>query len=129
VPGRNIYFITALAQKAYQLGGRHIAMGVNIMDYSGYPDCRPEFLEAMRDALTVGVFNNVGLGMHAPLMYLDKQAIVRLGMVLGVHYEDTHSCYNGIKGGCGECDSCILRRRAFEQIGTVDPSIDKWIKS
>jgi len=129
VPGRNVYFITALAQRAYQIGTRHIAMGVNILDYSGYPDCRPEFIESMRDALTVGVFNGEGMGVHAPLMYLNKTNIVRLGRVLGVQYEDTHSCYEGVRGGCGECDSCILRRRAFESIGVMDPAQEKWIKS
>lgn len=122
VPGRNVYFFTALAQVAYQEGWRHIAMGVNIMDYSGYPDCRPEFLEAMRTAIRIGIFNGTDLGVHAPLMYLDKKQIIRLGRELGVDYSRTHSCYNGIQGGCGTCDSCILRRSAFKQLGEVDPA-------
>ena len=123
VPGRNVYFTTALAQMAYKEGLRHIALGVNILDYSGYPDCRPEFLDAMRTALRIGIFNGTDLGVHAPLMYLDKTQIIRLGMELGVDYSRTHSCYNGVAGGCGTCDSCILRRRAFEELGTTDPSI------
>ena len=123
VPGRNLYFMTALAQTAYSQGDRHIAMGVNILDYSGYPDCRPEFMEAMRKALAIGVFNASDLGVHAPLMFLDKKQIIRLGMNLGVQYENTHSCYNGVRGGCGTCDSCILRRKAFVDLGIEDPSI------
>jgi len=122
VPGRNVYFITALAQAAYQEGWRHIAMGVNILDYSGYPDCRPEFLEAMRTALRVGIFNGTDLGVHAPLMYLNKKQIIRLGNDLGVDYSMTHSCYKGVPGGCGECDSCKLRRAAFAELGGEDPA-------
>jgi len=123
VPGRNVYFITALAQAAYTRGWRHVSMGVNVLDYSGYPDCRPEFLEPMRQALAVGVFNGQDLGVHAPLMFLNKTQIIRLGLHLGVQYEATHSCYNGVTGGCGTCDSCILRRRAFRELGIDDPSI------
>ena len=127
VPGRNIYFMTALAQNAYAFNSKHIAMGVNILDYSGYPDCRPEFLVKMRDALSIGIFNGdeTTLGVHAPLMYLNKVNIIRIGSHLGVKYEDTHSCYNGVIGGCGTCDSCILRRRAFVELGYDDPSINK----
>lgn len=125
VPGRNVYFFTALAQAAYTRGWRHIAMGVNVLDYSGYPDCRPEFMEAMRHALSIGIFNGVGFGAHAPLMYLNKEKIIRLGMQLGVSYEDTHSCYNGVAGGCGTCDSCIIRRQAFKGLGLDDPAIAK----
>ena len=123
VPGRNVYFITALAQYAYASGWRHIAMGVNQVDYSGYPDCRPEFLESMRKSLSIGIFNGQDIGVHAPLMYLDKSQIIRLGNELNVDYSKTHSCYEGVDGGCGKCDSCILRRKAFEKIGIVDPSI------
>ena len=123
VPGRNIYFITALAQLAYQEGWRHVAMGVNVLDYSGYPDCRPEFLDAMRTALRIGVFNGIDIGVHAPLMYLNKKEIIRLGLELDVDYSKTHSCYQGVVGGCGVCDSCKLRRAAFEELGFVDPAI------
>ena len=125
VPGRNIYFMTALAQNAYSFNSKHIAMGVNVLDYSGYPDCRPEFLTKMRDALSIGIFNGeeATLGVHAPLMYLNKSNIIRLGLQLGVNYADTHSCYNGVVGGCGECDSCILRRKAFNELGATDPSM------
>ena len=123
VPGRNIYFTTALAQVAYSKGWRHIALGVNILDYSGYPDCRPEFLEAMREALRIGIFNGTDIAIHAPLMYVNKQHIIKLGNYLGVDYARTHSCYEGIKGGCGQCDSCILRRAAFVGLGQTDPSM------
>lgn len=125
VPGRNAYFMTALAQVAYAKGGRHLAMGVNILDYSGYPDCRPEFIHPMREALRIGVFNGTDIGVHAPLMLLDKKNIIRLGTELGVAYEDTHSCYEGVPGGCGECDSCILRRRAFKELELEDPAQTK----
>lgn len=125
VPGRNIYFITALAQAAYTRGWRHISMGVNVLDYSGYPDCRPEFIRAMREALGIGVFNNQDVAVHVPLMHLNKVQIIRLGMHLGVDYGSTHSCYNGVAGGCGACDSCILRRKAFTDLGLVDPAIEK----
>jgi len=124
VPGRNLYFMTALAQNSYSFNSKHIAMGVNVLDYSGYPDCRPEFVAKMRDALSIGIFGQESsLGVHAPLMYLNKANIIRLGMQLGVSYGDTHSCYNGVVGGCGECDSCQLRRQAFESLGHQDPSI------
>lgn len=127
VPGRNLYFMTAIAQAAFRNGWRHIALGVNALDYSGYPDCRPEFVAAMREALSLGVFNGHDIGVHAPLMMLNKRNIIRLGIELGVKYDDTHSCYNGYAGGCGECDSCLLRRAAFNELGLVDPSIAKWI--
>jgi 7-cyano-7-deazaguanine synthase len=101
---------------------------MNVMDYSGYPDCRPEFLEPMRRALAVGVFNGRDFGVHAPLMWMGKVGIIRLGLHLGVRYEDTHSCYQGVIGGCGSCDSCILRRKAFQELGLEDPSIAKHSK-
>lgn len=126
VPGRNVYFLTALAQEAYATGNRHIAIGVNILDYSGYPDCRPEFLDHMRNALRIGVFDGLDIGIHAPLMYLDKKSIIRLGLYLGVKYGYTHSCYNGVRGGCGECDSCQLRRAAFRELGVRDPAVEMW---
>ena len=122
VPGRNVYFMTALAQLAYRIGARHIGMGVNVLDYSGYPDCRPEFVAAMRKALSIGVFDGSDIGVHAPLMFLNKVNIIRLGNELGVMYEDTHSCYEGVPGGCGECDACQLRRRAFKALGQTDPA-------
>lgn len=125
VPGRNVYFMTALAQAAYARGWRHIALGVNVLDYSGYPDCRPEFVAAMRKALSIGVFNGHDIGVHAPLMYLNKKQIIRLGLELNVDYKLTHSCYNGVIGGCGECDSCILRRNAFNELGMQDPAMER----
>jgi 7-cyano-7-deazaguanine synthase len=123
VPGRNVYFTTALAQVAYTEGWRHIALGANILDYSGYPDCRPEFFDAMRTALRIGIFNGTDVGMHMPLMKLTKVQIIRLGNHLGVDYAKTHSCYNNVPGGCGTCDSCLLRRDAFKKCDTVDPAI------
>ena len=123
VPGRNVYFTTALAQVAYTEGWRHVALGANVLDYSGYPDCRPEFFDAMRTALRIGIFNGVDVGMHMPLMQLDKRQIIRLGDYLGVDYANTHSCYNNVPGGCGTCDSCLLRREAFRKCGREDPAI------
>jgi len=123
VPGRNIYFSTALAQRAYAFGLRHVALGVNVLDYSGYPDCRPEFYTAMQQAIRIGIFNGDDVAFHTPLMQLTKVQIIRLGQELGVDYARTHSCYDGIIGGCGKCDSCILRRGAFEELGLKDPAI------
>lgn len=123
VPGRNIYFITALSQIAFAKGYRHIALGVNAVDYSGYPDCRPEFIKYMMQALIVGVFNGVDFAIHTPLIYLKKQDIIRLGQWLGVDYAKTHSCYNGVVGGCGQCDSCKIRRDAFAVLGQTDPAV------
>ncbi len=123
VPGRNVYFTTALAQVAYTEGWRHIALGVNVLDYSGYPDCRPEFFDAMRIALRIGVFNGDDVGIHAPLMKMTKVQIIRLGNELGVDYAKTHSCYMGTVGGCHVCDSCLIREQAFKELGTVDPAI------
>ena len=103
-----------------------IANGV-LAHNSGYPDCRPEFLDAMRNAIGIGIYNGTGadVGVHAPLMHLTKAQIIRLGRQLGVRYEDTHSCYNGVLGGCGECDSCLLRRQAFHSLGLEDPAVEK----
>lgn len=123
VPGRNLYFMTAVAQVAYSLGHRHIGLGVNVLDYSGYPDCRPEFIVAMNEAINIGIFNGMAVGVQAPLMYLTKKSIIRLGIELNVDYSKTHSCYNGVPGGCGECDSCILRRNAFGELLMEDPAI------
>lgn len=123
VPGRNIYFFTFISQVAYQLGCRHIACGVNAIDGSGYPDCKPEFISALRRAIEIGIFNGTHIGFHAPLVFLKKTEIIRLGQWLGVPFEMTHSCYNGVSGGCGKCDSCILRRNAFNELGIEDPSI------
>lgn len=123
VPGRNVYFMTAIAQAAYARGWRHIALGVNVLDYSGYPDCRPEFLDAMRTALRLGIFNGIDVGVHAPLMFLNKKQIIRLGLYLDVDYANTVSCYNGDRRGCGRCDSCTLRQKAFKELGMIDPAI------
>lgn len=126
VPGRNLFFITAIAQKAYEIGTRHIALGVNAIDYSGYPDCRPEFIDAMKQALTIGVFNNKHVHIHTPLITMTKAEIIKMGMAFQVKYEKTHSCYNGVLGGCGKCDSCQIRRNAFKSLGFIDPSIAEY---
>ena len=123
VPGRNVYFMTALSQVAFAIGARHIALGVNILDYSGYPDCRPEFISSMRTSIGIGIFGGQEPGVHAPLMFLNKKQIIELGLYLGVDYSMTHSCYKGVKGGCGSCDSCQLRRNAFKELSMVDPAI------
>jgi len=125
VPGRNIYFTTALSQIAFAKGWRHIAIGVNVLDYSGYPDCRPEFLQAMQEAIRIGIFNGKDVAVHAPLMQLSKVQIIRLGQWLDVDYGDTHSCYEGVLGGCSHCDSCVLRQQAFKELGLVDPAIER----
>ena len=127
VPARNIIFLSFATGWAEVLGAKDIFIGVNSVDYSGYPDCRPRFIEAFRQCANIGTkaedegwqFNN-----HAPLQTLDKSAIIRRGIALGVDYSLTHSCYNpGADGrACGRCDSCSLRRKGFEAAGIPDPT-------
>jgi 7-cyano-7-deazaguanine synthase len=107
--------------------GSDIFLGVNAVDYSGYPDCRPEFLEAFEHlanlATKAGVEGRMRLRIHAPLLSLSKGDIVRKAMKLGVEFRLTHSCYDPDPEGraCGECDSCTLRKKGFAEAGLVDP--------
>lgn len=110
------------------LGAMDIFIGVNAVDYSGYPDCRPEFIEAFekmaRLATKAGVSGTSEIKIRTPLINLSKAEIIRLGVSLGVDYSLTHSCYDPFPGGlaCGLCDSCILRKKGFEDAEITDPT-------
>lgn len=127
VPARNLVFLSIATALAETLDAKDIFLGVNAVDYSGYPDCRPEFIESFTTtanlATKMGVEGN-GIRVHSPLMEMTKAEIVKRGVELGVDYSMTHSCYDPIEGkACGACDSCILRRRGFEHAGIVDPTL------
>lgn len=128
VPARNTVFLAVALGWAEVLGTGDLFVGVNALDYSGYPDCRPAFIEAFEKLAQVatadGVTGRVKYRVHAPLMEMTKADIVRQGLALGVDYAITHSCYDPDPQGlaCGRCDSCALRRRGFEQAGVADPT-------
>ncbi len=124
VPGRNLIFLSIATAYAETVQASAIYIGVNALDYSGYPDCRPEFIEAFQQVAKLGTKVGVeGLPMtiETPLLHLSKADIVRLGTSLGVPYELTTSCYQGEEEACGECDSCRLRLEGFRQAGVQDP--------
>ena len=128
VPARNTVFLALALAWAEVLGSFDIYMGVNVLDYSGYPDCRPEFIAAFEQlanlATKAGVENKGRFRIHTPLIQLSKADIIRLGVSLGVDYGLTHSCYDPAANGaaCGRCDSCRLRRIGFETAGLPDPT-------
>ena len=128
VPARNTVFLSLALAWAETLGTFDIFVGVNCVDYSGYPDCRPEYLrafEAMANLATkAGVEKQGRFRVHTPLIQLSKADIIRLGASLGVDYALTHSCYSPAADGaaCGRCDSCQLRRAGFEAAGILDPT-------
>jgi 7-cyano-7-deazaguanine synthase len=130
VPARNTVFLSLALAWAETLGAYDIFIGVNCVDYSGYPDCRPEYLrafEAMANLATrAGVEGRGRFRIHAPLIMLTKEQIILRGRVLGVDFGLTHSCYDPAADGraCGRCDSCRIRRSAFERLGLVDPLDD-----
>ena len=126
VPARNTVLLSLALAWAESIGSRDIVIGVNALDYSGYPDCRPEFLQRFEElalsATKVGVEGG-RFRVHAPLINLSKAEIIRRGYTLGLEFGLTHSCYDPIKGGrpCGRCDSCCLRARGFVEAGISDP--------
>lgn len=127
VPARNTLFLSHALAMAEVLGAFDIFIGVNAVDYSGYPDCRPEFVAAFEVLANVATKSGVEghrLRVHAPLMEMTKADIIRRGSKLGVDYAMTLSCYDPDDGGraCGQCDSCILRRKGFEDAGVPDPT-------
>lgn len=127
VPARNMIFLSFAVGYAEVVGADEIWIGVNAVDYSGYPDCRPEFIDAFQTAILRGTRSGVESGtpmVVAPLISMTKAEIIRSGVRLGVDYSATHSCYDPDEGGraCGHCDSCSLRRRGFEQAGVSDPT-------
>jgi 7-cyano-7-deazaguanine synthase len=127
VPARNTIFLSFALAWAEVLGASDIFIGVNALDYSGYPDCRPEFIEAFEKmanlATKAGVEGRQTLKIHTPLIAMTKAQIIQKGMELGVDYGLTSSCYDPSATGrpCGECDSCVLRRKGFRENGMEDP--------
>ncbi len=126
VPARNTVFLSIALAWAETLGASDIFIGVNAIDYSGYPDCRPEFIEAFARlanlATKATVEGRSRIRIHTPLIRLSKADIIRLGADLGVDFSLTHSCYDPSPDGkaCGACDSCLLRRKGFEEAGIED---------
>lgn len=123
VPARNTIFLAFAMGLAETIDARAIYLGVNAMDYSGYPDCRPAFVEAFAALARVACAKDPPT-IEAPLLHLDKAAIIRLGVSLGVDYSITHSCYDPTPEGlaCGRCDACRLRARGFQEAGVPDPT-------
>jgi 7-cyano-7-deazaguanine synthase len=128
VPGRNILFLSYALSLAESRGAERVVIGVNARDYSGYPDCRPEFIEAFREVSRLGTKRGVEgkpVEIKAPLVSMSKGEIIRKGLELGVDYSLTHSCYNPDEEGraCGTCDSCCIRREGFREAGVQDPTV------
>jgi 7-cyano-7-deazaguanine synthase len=127
VPARNTVFLSFALGWAEVLGAFDIFIGVNSLDYSGYPDCRPEFISSFEQtanlATKAGVEGTGRFNIHAPLMQMSKAEIIKTGVSLGVDYSLTHSCYDPTAQGlsCGKCDSCRLRLKGFSEAGLVDP--------
>jgi 7-cyano-7-deazaguanine synthase len=127
VPARNTIFLSFAMAWAEVLECSDVFIGVNAIDYSGYPDCRPEFIAAFERmanlATKAGVEGRTHLRVHTPLAHLNKAGIVRLGAEVGLDFALTHSCYDPEEGGqpCGQCDSCLLRRKGFSEAGIPDP--------
>jgi len=129
VPARNTIFLSFALAWAETLEASDIFIGVNALDYSGYPDCRPEFIAAFERmanlATKAAVEGRTHIALHAPLINLSKAEIVKLADELGLDFALTHSCYDPGPGGraCGACDSCLLRRKGFEEAGLYDPGM------
>lgn len=127
VPARNTIFLSLALGWAESLGAGDIYIGVNALDYSGYPDCRPEYIEAFekmaRLATKMGVEGKTAIKIHTPLIGLTKAEIFQLGDALGVDFSLTHSCYSPAPDGkaCGRCDSCLIRLKGFKEAGIEDP--------
>jgi 7-cyano-7-deazaguanine synthase len=125
VPGRNLIFLSLAAAHAEVVGASVIYFGANILDYSGYPDCRPGFIRAFEAAINEGTKAGAEgrmLQVRAPLLMCTKAEIIRQGVELGVPFQLTHSCYDPVGVlACGRCDSCLIRREGFAKAGVVDP--------
>jgi 7-cyano-7-deazaguanine synthase len=128
VPARNTILLSLALAWTEVLEAEHIFIGANAVDFSGYPDCRPEFVEHFERlanlATKASVEGRIRYRVHAPLLHMTKAEIIRTGMEAGVDFSLTHSCYDPSAGGlaCGACDSCILRRRGFQEAGIPDPT-------
>jgi len=126
VPARNLIFLSLAAGLAESVAADRLVIGANVVDYSGYPDCRPAFLDAFVKAAMLGTKAGAEgreLEIAAPLIELNKSEIIAMGLELGLDYGLTRSCYDPLPDGspCGHCDSCFYRRRGFAEIGAVDP--------
>jgi 7-cyano-7-deazaguanine synthase len=126
VPARNTIFLSLALAHAEARSASWIYFGANVLDYSGYPDCRPEFIRAFEDVARLGTSAGTAgkpIQVRAPLLLLSKADIVRRGADLGIPFELTHSCYDPDVSGaaCGQCDSCLIRQEGFRQAGVVDP--------
>ena len=127
VPARNTIFLSFALAWAEVLQSNDIFLGVNSMDYSGYPDCRPEYIQSFQAmanlATKAGVEGAQSITIHTPLISMTKEEIIRKGLELGVDYSLTHSCYDPDNAGnaCGRCDSCHIRLKGFQEAGTADP--------
>ena len=124
VPARNTIFLSYALAYAETLGAVDLFIGVNALDYSGYPDCRPEYIAAFQAMARLGT-ERKQFTVHAPLVHLTKAQIIRRGVELGVDYAMTHSCYNPVERegqalACGHCDSCLLRKKGFVEAGVAD---------
>ena len=124
VSGRNIIFLSYAFSLAESINAKKIFIGAHIHDYSGYPDCRPEFLFAFNEAVSLGL-KNKRIKIVVPLIDKDKRSIIKLGLSLGVPFKDTWSCYRGQRVPCLECDSCRFRVEAFAELGMFDPALVK----
>ena len=125
VPARNLIFLSYAMAYAEVVGATHVYIGVNSIDYSGYPDCRPEFIQKFQSladyATTATAVNGTKITIETPLQDLSKKEIVQLGSKLGAPLQFTHSCYKGGEKACGVCDSCKLRLQGFAEAGVEDP--------
>lgn len=127
VPARNTIFLSLALALAETISSSDIFIGVNAVDYSGYPDCRPQFIDAYEKLASLatkqGVGNNIKYKIHTPLINLSKSEIIKKGIELGVDYSITHSCYDPDINGkpCESCDACVLRQKGFEEAGISDP--------
>ena len=127
VPARNTIFLSLALGYAEVVGAADLFIGINAVDYSGYPDCRPEYVAAFARlaalATKAGVEGRLSYQIHTPLVAMAKAQIIRRGTELGVDYSLTHSCYDPDAAGlsCGRCDACLLRRKGFTEAGLVDP--------
>ena len=129
VPARNTVFLALALGWAEVVGAHDIFIGVNVLDYSGYPDCRPEFIAAFERLASLATARGVQgerFRIHAPLQMMTKAQIVRRGLELGLDYGLTHSCYDPTSTGpCGRCDSCVLRAAGFAEVGVPDPLLHR----
>lgn len=127
VPARNMVFLSVAASFAEAIGAQHIYIGVSQVDYSGYVDCRQEFIDSMEKTINLGTImgaeKNQPIKIHAPFVNMTKAEEITLGTKLGVDFGLTWSCYRGGEKPCGTCDSCLLRAKAFAEAGVVDTSL------